>query len=250
MSTATQRPVFTHKAAKELLKTARNYSQPQQQWRADNRLRYALTSNLTLMRELYKMSNQNPYPVRGLLNDCEKYVLQAATALRQPQQLLNLPPNHPSIINNINHPLNPSNPNNLMLNPAMNLLFQQDEATQASILENEIEESAENATATQTVVNEVLATDNLQRVAEATLANNPEINPHKALGLSADASNEQVEAACLSALAETAPQPGEKPSHEFGKAAAASMILSSGHGHGHEHEHGLHTAPQPIAAKS
>ncbi|WP_267256610.1 hypothetical protein [Coxiella endosymbiont of Ornithodoros maritimus] len=66
-----------------------------------------------------------------LIGYCQKHIINQVVTL--PQALNNLPPNHPSIINNIYHPLNPSNPQNLQLNPGINLLFQQDLNIEASI---------------------------------------------------------------------------------------------------------------------
>lgn len=240
-------PTLTRKAANELWEIALKNSSPQQEWRKPS-VRYQLTSNLVLMRELYKISSLSPSLVRELLDDCENHVHLAITMLRQPQQRklvqegLKLPPNHHSIINNINHPLNPSNPNNIILNPAMNLLFQQAEAVQALILDNEIEEAAENDMATQTLTEELLADENLHQLAMNELNLNPEINIHQELGLSRNASLEQIEAACLSRLAENAPTPEERPSHEFSKVAAASLLLLGGDGLRPAEEHGLHHA--------
>lgn len=224
----TPTPRYNRAAKQQLLETTQKYSQPQQEWRL-HRIPFDLFANRTLMRELYKMGNNDPYQVRLLVQEGAQHVREASIWLRQqsPQQLQqtqNLSPNHPNVISNINHPLNPSNPTNLMLNPALNLLFQQDEATEAGILEEEGEQTAENGLAF-----ELMRDETFQAAAKQGLTSFSADDPHKELNLSPDASPEQIETACLSQLAETAPAPGEEPSERHTKIAAAVMTLGCGH---------------------
>lgn len=222
---------FSPKSVKELTKMAKKH-QPQQGWR--DRLSMQLMNNPSLMQEFYEMADRNPQRVKVLMQYGANYIRQVAPQLQQAQNR-NLSPSHPSVINNINHPLNPSNPRNLMLNPSMNLLFQQDVNTQAAILENEIEttaeiEQAEDLLSEEVLAEEVLADENLQKLAEKGFS--PELNPYKELGLKENATKEEIEFACLKNLAEKAPAPGEKPSPAFEKAAAASVLLTD-----KKHEH-------------
>ncbi len=216
---------LTPKARKELLKTAQFYSQPQHQWRMDASLQLDLRRNLTLLRELYRIAGNNPYHVRVLLNYCKTYVLVNAPRFQRPE-FQNLDPSHPSVINNIMHPLNPSNPLNLLLNPSMNLLLQQAVNETAAIEESESEETAENEQQTDQLIASIVAEESIQQAAQQHIID-PEFKPYKVLGLPLDPSQKEIQAACLSQLAEQAPAPDKPPSHDFIKVAAAATLIGT-----------------------
>jgi len=232
--------------AKQLAQIAERNAQARPEW-LQHSLRPQLTSNLALMRELYRVAGAGQLPapivaqrVQALLNACagsiqnvvqQLQLLQQVRSQQQHQPSALLHPSHPSIINNINHPLNPSNPLNLQLNPAMNLLFQRDEAVQASILEIEEEEKVENDLKSTELATELLADTTFQHALETHPEITNEHMSHQTLGLSPKISHsrEAIEAACLDKLAEHAPREGAEPSHEFHKIAAAAAVLGFGH---------------------
>ncbi len=212
-----------NKVNRELLKTAHHYSQPTQQWRMTARLPIDLRLNRKLMQELYRLANNKPAVVNLFLQYGEAYVRQTAPLLRQPTYQ-NIDPSHPSVINNIMHPLNPSNPNNLMLNPGLNLLFQASEAMQSAIEENEAEETVENEQAADLTMAAVLMDENIHEAAHQHEPN-PEFNPYHTLGLTQNATQEEIRESCLSRLADYAPQKHETPSHHFKAVSAAALLI-------------------------
>lgn len=236
--------VFSHKLRKELGKTAHFYSQPNNihVWRQEGTLRPQLTRNRVLMKELYKLSNNDPKMVNQLLNYGEFYIRDAALKLQQRQQQ-NLNPNHPDVINNINHPLNPANPNTLQLylqiNPALNPMFLQYINIQSEVIEDMGIENEENQEHENQEKNEDQDQDQLmQNVLKHELVlegaksvfeeKNDDFNPYQTLGLKNDASKEEIQTAALGKMADNAPKPNEKPSHEFAKVAAAAALLLTG----------------------
>lgn len=215
------RALFNYRTRKELLKTAEFYSRPQQQWRLEARLPLDLRSNAKLLRELYRIGNRDPKRVHQLLIYCEKYVRQTAPLIQQ--QAGNFDPTHPAVMNNINHPLNPSNPRNLQLNPSMNLLFVQSLNEEAADEEQEEDEKVDeqhDENLLQAVLNEEIL-----RIGMQQLSLNP-VDPYKELNLSPTAKKPEIEARCLEALATHAPAYNEPPSEKFGKTASAALLLN------------------------
>jgi len=233
-------PAFGYRARKILMRTAQTYSaQPIQDWRANHILRQQLNNNLYFMRELYRLANRDPYIVQLLLNRSVEYIRVMSVEFKKPEYQ-QLDPSHPNVINNIYHPLNPSNPQNLQLNPGLNLLVQQDLNIQAAIEENEEEEQVENQL-------------HDMQTHGATAHN---INPYHTLGVSPDAEHEEIESAGMKRLAELAPKPHEKPSHLYTEVAAAvGMVGTAEHHHQskeffkpeYKEPEGLHFRPEPKA---
>lgn len=229
--------LFNRKATHELLKTAHTYTKLHD-WRQGP----ALTQNPVLMRELYRIANNDPRLVRQLLEYCQRYLLQTVLQLkRTPIPVTD--PTHPTVVNNINHPLNPSNPANLMLNPGLNLIFQQNMAEEDAVKLDEeyhqLENTKENDVKQGEILKHLITDEFFLQAAERGLHAENTVEPHQALGLTPNASPEEVETRSLTLLAEVAPEPHEEPTKEFHAVAAAvaTVALTIGHHLPHQLEH-------------
>lgn len=209
------------------------------QWRQDpNAIRLQMLNDPVIRNTLLKLSGKNLNQFNKLLNSSQVYVLQQI----QKKQSQNLDPTHPQVLNNPNHPMNPSSPIatqlNLANNAALNPLFLQYLNSQAEVLESigieksenreyENEEQQEDVTAGN-LLQSVLADEALTNGMQTELQTTPELNPYNKLELRENATQEEAEIAALNKMAQNAPEPGQKPSHEFMKTAAAASLVLSG----------------------
>lgn len=211
-------PVFTHYARKRLNETALFcHQQPAHSWR-ERALREDLTNNLYLMRELYRIAGGNPRIVNRLLDYAGVYLHCKIESFGRGERYID--PTHPNIMNNPNHPLNPSNRLNLELNPALNLLFQQEEAERKMAQENDQEEKTE----------EEKSENQLTNLNETSLKNT-DINPYQVLNVKPEDKHDIIELACMTQLEKHAPKHDEAPSAHYEKLAAATAMIGTVQGH-------------------
>ncbi|WP_423062557.1 hypothetical protein [Candidiatus Paracoxiella cheracis] len=178
-----------------------------------------------------------------LFNYCLNHIHQAVPLIQEQMKKNSEPmldPTHPLVMNNINHPLNPSNPNNIMLNPGGNIMVQQAEAEEASVNEAQEEENAENH------LHEILSTSLVMgAAAQAREELKDDFDPHKFLNVTPETEQSEIAAAAYNAMAEHMPHDEhQKPSPEFKMATLAAGLIGTHKLHeefklGHKHEHGL-----------
>lgn len=230
-------------------------------WRKISRAETMIYRNRILITELFRMANNDPKMMLKLMRSCRNDIRQTLQQLQQMRQQ-NMDPTHPSVINNPNHRLNPANPNALQLllqvNPSLNPLFIECVNTQAAVVEAENLEEVENKQHYDKMMEGILTTEVVANALKDGSNNNSNINPYKELGVRQGANQSEIQAASITALAENAPEQGEKPSHVFSMVATAVALIGTHarrkeHDKAHEHrlvkklEEGVKHCLKPIS---